>query len=352
MPLQIPVAVLGATGSVGQRFISLLDKHPWFKVVALAASDRSAGQTYSKATRWVLDTPMPGYAKDMVIVPADTNAVQAKIVFSALHTEVADELEPQFAKAGSAVCSNASSYRRAEDVPLLLPEINADHIHLVKQQRKNKGWSGCIVTNPNCTSTGLTIALKVLDNEFGVKKVFATSLQALSGAGYPGVPSLDIMDNIIPNVANGGEEEKVEWEPRKMLGKFTDGRIELADIKFSVHTNRVAVIDGHTVCASVELENAVAPEVAIQALRAYAAPLSARELPSSPRPVIEVREEADRPQPRLDRLAGKGMTTVVGRLRRDPILDLKFVVLSHNTIRGAAGASIYNADLLVSENLL
>jgi len=363
---QIPVAVLGATGSVGQRFISLLDNHPWFKVVALAASDRSAGQKYSQATRWVLDVPMPDYARDMFIVPATTEAVQAKIVFSALHSDVAKELEPQFAMVGSAVCSNASSYRRAEDVPLLLPEINADHINLVKEQRVLRGWSGCIVTNPNCTSTGLTITLKVLDEAFGVKKVFATSLQALSGAGYPGVSSLDIMDNVVPNVGNGGEEEKVEWEPRKMLGKYLEtleapssapetapkAGIQMADMKFSVHTNRVAVIDGHTVCASVELENPVEPEDAIQALREYAAPPSARELPSSPRPVIEVRNEADRPQPRLDRLTGKGMTTVVGRVRRDPILDLKFVTLSHNTIRGAAGASIYNAELLVSENLL
>lgn len=349
---QIPVAVLGATGSVGQRFISLLDNHPWFKVVALAASDRSAGQPYVKATRWVLDVPMPEYAKEMVIVPASTDAVEAKIVFSALHTEVANELEPLFAKAGAAVCSNASSYRRGEDVPLLLPEINADHVQLVKQQRKNKGWSGCIVTNPNCTSTGITIALKVLDNAFGVKKVFMVSLQALSGAGYPGVPSLDIMDNILPNVANGGEEEKVEWEPRKMLGKLNGDRIDLADIQFSAHTNRVAVIDGHTVCASVALSNPVEPEAAIQALRDYRAPESARELPSSPRPAISVREEPDRPQPRLDRLTGNGMTTVIGRVRRDPILDLKFVVLSHNTIRGAAGASIYNAELLVNEGLL
>lgn len=352
MPSPIPVAILGATGSVGQRFISLLDDHPWFKVVALAASDRSAGQKYSQATRWVLDTPMPDYAKDMLIVPANVESVQAKIVFSALHTEIAKDLEPQFAQAGSAVCSNASSYRRGEDVPLLLPEINADHIHLVKQQRKNKNWSGCIITNPNCTSTGLTIALKALDHAFGVKKVFAVSLQALSGAGYPGVASLDIMDNIVPNVANGGEEEKVEWEPRKMLGKFTDGRIDLADIKFSVHTNRVPVIDGHTVCASVELANPTDPQTAQAILRDFSAPASARDLPSAPRPVIQVREEADRPQPRLDRLTGNGMTTVVGRVRRDPILDLKFVVLSHNTIRGAAGASIYNAELLVGENLL
>ena len=355
---QIPVAVLGATGSVGQRFISLLDHHPWFKVVALAASDRSVGQKYSKAARWVLDDPMPEYARDMVVVPASTDCIDAKIVFSALHTEIANELEPQFAKAGAAVCSNASSYRRGEDVPLLLPEINADHLQLVKYQRQNKGWSGCIVTNPNCTSTGLTIALKALDNAFGVKKVLAVSLQALSGAGYPGVPSLDIMDNVIPNVANGGEEDKVEWEPRKMLGKYVEtlepprAGIELADITFSAHTNRVAVIDGHTVCASVQLEDSVEPEVAIQALRDFTAHPSAKDLPSAPRPVIEVREEADRPQPRLDRLAGKGMTTVVGRVRRDPILDLKFVVLSHNTIRGAAGASIYNAELLVSENLL
>ena len=349
---QIPVAVLGATGSVGQRFVSLLDNHPWFKVVALAASDRSVGQTYSQAARWVLDTPMPEYARNMVVVPATTECIDAKIVFSALHTEIAKELEPQFARSGAAVCSNASSYRRGEDVPLLLPEINADHIQLIKHQRNDKGWSGCIITNPNCTSTGLTIALKALDNAFGVKKVFAVSLQALSGAGYPGVPSLDIMDNVIPNVANGGEEEKVEWEPRKMLGRFNENKIDLADITFSVHTNRVAVIDGHTVCASVQLEKSVEPEAAIQALRDFSAPPAAKDLPSAPHPVIEVREEADRPQPRLDRLTGKGMTTVVGRVRRDPILDLKFVVLSHNTIRGAAGASIYNAELLVSEGLL
>jgi len=351
-PSQIPVAVLGATGSVGQRFVSLLANHPWFKVVALAASDRSVGQKYSQAARWVLDDPMPEYARDMVVVPASTDCIDAQIVFSALHTEIANEVEPQFARAGAAVCSNASSYRRGDDVPLLLPEINADHIQLVKYQRQNKGWSGCIVTNPNCTSTGLTIALKVLDNAFGVKQVIAVSLQALSGAGYPGVPSLDIIDNIIPNVANGGEEEKVEWEPRKMLGKFTENRIDLADITFSAHTNRVAVIDGHTVCASVKLDGPAEPEVAIQALRDFKAHSSARDLPSSPRPVVEVREETDRPQPRIDRLTGKGMTTVVGRVRRDPILDLKFVVLSHNTIRGAAGASIYNAELLVNENLL
>lgn len=347
---QIPVAVIGATGSVGQRFTSLLDNHPWFKVVALAASDRSVGQKFSDVCRWVLNDPMPDYARAMVVVPAVPEAVNAKIVFSALHNEIAKDLEPQFAKAGAAVCSNASSYRRGEDIPLLLPEVNAEHIQLVKIQRQQRGWSGCILTNPNCTSTGLTVALKALDDAFGVKKVFAVSLQALSGAGYPGVSSLDIIDNVIPNI--GGEEEKVEWEPRKMLGKLIDSKVQLADIGFSAHTNRVAVIDGHTVCVSVELARPTDPETAEAILRAYAAPLSARELPSSPRPVISVRQEADRPQPRLDRLTGKGMTTVVGRLRRDPLFDIKFVLLSHNTIRGAAGGSIYNAELLVNENLL
>ncbi len=348
---KIPVAILGATGSVGQRFISLLENHPWFKVVAVAASDKSAGQKYSQAARWVLDSPMPDYVKDMVIAPATTEAVQAKIVFSALHNEVAKDLEPQFAKAGLAVCSNASSYRRGEDVPLLLPEVNANHIHLVKEQRKNKNWSGCIITNPNCTSTGLTIALKALDDAFGVKKVFAVSLQALSGAGYPGVSSMDIMDNIIPNI--NGEEEKVEWEPRKMLGKLNQNKIDLAEIKFSAHTNRVAVLDGHTVCASVELNSPPSDlQTVLQTLRSYQAPAEAKDLPSAPKPVISVREEADRPQPRLDRLTGKGMSTVVGRVRKDSILDIKFVVLSHNTIRGAAGGSIYNAELLVNEGLL
>ena len=347
---QIPIAVLGATGSVGQRFISLLDHHPWFKVAALAASDRSIGQSYAQACRWVLNEAMPEFAREMVVVPATPECIDAKIVFSALHNEIAKDLEPQFAQAGFAVCSNASSYRRAEDVPLLLPEVNADHIQLVKIQREQRGWSGCILTNPNCTSTGLTVTLKALDDSFGVKKVFAVSLQALSGAGYPGIPSLDIIDNVIPNI--NGEEDKVEWEPRKMLGRLNDSKIQLADIGFSAHTNRVAVSDGHTVCASVELARPADPEAAEAVLRAYRAPESAGELPSSPRPVIEVRSEADRPQPRLDRLTGNGMTTVVGRLRRDPILDLKFVVLSHNTIRGAAGASIYNAELLVNEKLL
>ena len=347
----IPVAVLGATGSVGQRFISLLDGHPWFKVVALAASDRSVGRPYGEACRWILSEPMPAWAREMIVVPAAPGSVEAKIVFSALPADLAKDIEPQFAKAGAAVCSNASSYRKDPDVPLLLPEVNADHIALVKAQRKARGWSGCLTTNPNCTSTGLTVALKALDDAFGVKRAFVASLQAISGAGYPGLASLDIADNVVPYIASS-EEEKVEWEPRKMLGKLNGGGIALSEMKLSAHTNRVAVTDGHTVCASVELERECGPEAAIRAMRDYCAPASARDLPSAPQPPIVVRDEADRPQPRLDRMTGKGMTTVVGRVRPDPLLHLKFVVLSHNTIRGAAGGSIYNAELLVQEGLL
>ncbi len=347
---QIPVAVLGATGSVGQRFVSLLDNHPWFKVTALAASDKSIGQPYSEACRWILSEPMPAWAREMVVVPAAPEALSAKIVFSALPANLAKDLEPQFATAGFAVCSNASAFRREPDVPLLLPEVNADHIALIRRQRQVRGWSGCILTNPNCTSTGLTVALKALQDSFGLKRVFVVSLQALSGAGYPGVPSLDIIDNVVPYI--GGEEEKVEWEPLKMLGKLVDSKVELADTKFSAHTNRVGVADGHTVCASVELGAAVSPEEAMRAMTEYRAPAAACELPSTPSPVISVRQEADRPQPRLDRMTGKGMTTTVGRVRPDPLFHLKFVVLSHNTIRGAAGGSIYNAELLVQEGLL
>jgi aspartate-semialdehyde dehydrogenase len=248
------------------------------------------------------------------------------------------------------VCSNASTYRRDPDVPLLIPEVNAGHIALVRRQRQQRGWRGAILTNPNCTSTGLTVALKALDDAFGVRRAFVVSMQALSGAGYPGVPSLDILDNVIPYI--GGEEDKVEWEPRKMLGALGAESIQLHDVQISAHTNRVAVSDGHMVCASVELGTPATPEAAIRALSDYQPPAAARDLPSAPRPVIRYRDEADRPQPRLDRLTGHGMSTVVGRLRPDPLLTLKFVVLSHNTIRGAAGGSIYNAELLVQEGLL
>jgi aspartate-semialdehyde dehydrogenase len=351
MSSKIPVAVLGATGSVGQRFISLLDNHPMFEVVALAASDRSAGQAYGKACRWILTEPMPEWARDMIVVQPKPDQCNAKIAFSALPADQAKETEPEFARAGVAICSNASSYRTEPDVPILFPEINAEQVYVVKEQRKRRGWSGCIITNSNCTSAGLSVALKALQDAFGVRRGVVVSMQAISGAGYPGVPSLDITDNVIPYIG-GNEEEKVEREPRKILGKLAGGEIQPADFVLSAHTNRVHVTDGHTVCASVELGTPATPEQAVEVMRAYQAPLAARDLPSAPDPVIVVRDEIDRPQPRLDRMTGRGMATVVGRVRPDPIFHLRFVVLSHNTIRGAAGGSLYNAELLVKEGLL
>lgn len=348
---KIPVAVLGATGTVGQRFIQLLDNHPWFEVTTLTGSDRSAGQIYGDVCHWLMNTEMPTWARSMRVVPTVPVDYHVAVAFSALPAGTAKEVEPVLAQAGVAVCSNASAYRQEPDVPILLPEANADHADLVKFQRQQRGWKGCIVTNPNCTSTGLTIALKALRDAFGLKKLFAVSMQAISGAGYPGVASYDILDNVIPYVG-GAEEEKVEQEPRKILGTFTGQAIELADFVASAHTNRVPVADGHTVCASVELATPATPEEALKVLRQYRGPAASRNLPSSPDPVIVVRTANDQPQPRFELSTGKGMATVVGRVRPDPLFTLKFVVFSHNTVRGAAGGSLYNAELLVNLGLI
>jgi len=350
MAERIPVSVLGATGSVGQRFVQLLDGHPWFELVALTGSDRKIGKSYGSACNWVLDEAMPEWAESMILKPSDPGEMSVQVAFSALPSRVAKDVEPQFAQAGVMVCSNASAYREEPDVPVLLPEVNADHAGILTAQRTIRGWRGGIVTNPNCTSTGMTVALKALQDAFGLRRVFVVSMQALSGAGYPGIASLDIIDNVIPNIQ--GEEEKVEQEPRKMLGAFRDGQISFAEFMISAHTNRVAVRDGHLVCLSVELKNPSGMDAAAEALESYTAPQSSRDLPSAPNPVILLRHEDDRPQPRLDRMTGKGMTTVVGRLRPDPLLHLKMVVLSHNTIRGAAGGSIYNAELLVKQGFV
>ena len=351
---KIPVAVLAATGSVGQRFVQLLDNHPWFKVVALTASDRSEGHTYRQACHWILTDPMPKWAEDLVMLPTTAEGLkgagQIALALSALPADIARDVEPQIAEAGIVICSNASAYRRAEDVPILLPEVNPQHADLVTIQRQKRGWKGAITTNPNCTVTGMTVVLKALQDAFGLKCIFAVSMQAISGAGYPGVASLDILDNVIPNI--GGEEEKVEFESRKMLGTLENGEIQLADFAISAHTNRVAVSDGHLVCLSVELGQRVTVEDAARAIRDYKSPEISADLPSAPRPVLVLREESDRPQPRLDRNTGQGMTTVVGRLRPDPLFDLKMVVLSHNTIRGAAGGSLFNAELLVKKGLV
>jgi aspartate-semialdehyde dehydrogenase len=346
---KIKVAVLGATGAVGQRFVQLLENHPWFEVTALTGSDRSVGQPYAEACRWVLDKAMPEYARNVRVVPTEPG-IDSAIVFSALPSDQAKAIEPAFARAGHAVCSNASSYRMEADVPLLIPEVNPDHTSLIRVQQKNRGWSGFIATNPNCTSTGFTIAFRPLLDAFGIRKAFVVSMQALSGAGYPGVASLDATDNVIPYI--GGEEAKVESEPRKMLGRLNDTEVTEAAFAISAHTNRVAVIDGHTVCASLEFDRAATPQEAAQALTDYPWAAIVRSLPSAPEKVIEIRQEPDRPQPRRDRDAGKGMTTVVGRMREDPLFHVKFVVLSHNTIRGAAGGSILNAELMVAQGIV
>jgi aspartate-semialdehyde dehydrogenase len=347
LPAPIPAVVLGATGMVGQRFIQLLDGHPWFRVAALTGSARSAGLPYAQACRWLLNSPMPGWAAELPLLPDEAAEAEARLAFSALPAEAAREIEPALARRGMLVCSNASAYRDASDVPLLLPEVNPQHTQLISRQRAERGWDGAIVTNANCTITGLTVVLKALGDRFGLRRAFIVSLQAVSGAGYPGVPAMDILGNVLPYI--GGEEEKMEWEPRKMLGRLHEGHIELASVEISAHANRVPVADGHTVCLSVELERPQSLDGTAAALRGYQAPAESRGLPSAPPAPILLRDEPDRPQPRLDLLTGGGMTTVVGRLRRDALFDYKMVILSHNTIRGAAGASIYNAELLVRQ---
>ena len=342
---RIPVAVLGATGAVGQRFAQLLTDHPWFEIAALAASERSAGKTFAEVAKWVIPgDPPPGLGR-MPVLPLEPN-LPARLVFSALPGNVAAEVEPLFAQAGYAVCSNASAYRQSADVPLLIPEVNADHVEMIEEQRARHGWAGLIVTSPNCTTTGLCLPLKALDVAFGARQVSAVSMQAISGAGYPGIPSLDVLNNVVPYI--GGEEEKIEQETRLLLGRMQGGsRIE-AEVVVSAQANRVPVLDGHTVCMSVGFESRPTAEEAVAALADYRGPDAVRGLPSAPEQPVLVRAEPDRPQPRRDRDAGGGMSVSVGRVRPCPLLDLRLVSVSHNTLRGAAGGSILNAELLVA----
>jgi aspartate-semialdehyde dehydrogenase len=343
------VAVLGATGTVGQRFIQLLDNHPWFEITAITGSDRTKNRKYGEACNWVLPGNIPSSVKDMT-VQETAPGLDAEIIFSALPSKKAKVFEIEFAQAGHQVFSNASAHRLAEDVPLIIPEVNADHAELVHYQRKHRNWRGCLVTSSNCTSTGITVSLKPLLDVFGIQRVFAVSLQALSGAGYPGVPSIDLIDNVVPYI--GGEEEKIETEPLKMLGNLANNKVNGADFVISAHANRVSVVDGHTVCISIELDQNVEPKEALLAWEAYQPNEIVRTLPSSPSATIEVRREPDRPQPRRDRQAGNGMTTTIGRVRPDLILHLRYVVLSHNTVKGAAGGSLQNAELLMAMGLI
>jgi aspartate-semialdehyde dehydrogenase len=345
MEQRIPVAVLGATGAVGQRFVALLDGHPWFRVAALGASERSAGKRYREATRWILDSPMPDWAGDMKVSECRPG-IEARLAFSGLDAAVAGGIEEEFARAGHAVVSNARNHRMDPDVPLLIPEINADHLDLIQDQKRRFSGSGFIVTNPNCSTVGLALSVAPLHRAFGVRRLITATLQAISGAGYPGLASSDILDNVLPYI--GGEEEKMESETLKILGAARAP----ASFPVSAHCHRVQVSDGHTLAVSVEMERKASPEEATETLRAFRSALAPLGLPSLPERPIVVRTEPDRPQPRFDRMAGRGMVVTVGRVRRCPVLDLKYVALVHNTIRGAAGAAILNAELLKARGLL
>jgi aspartate-semialdehyde dehydrogenase len=345
---KIEVGILGATGTVGQRFIQLLEDHPWFEVKWLAASDRSAGKRYRDATSWQLEGAPPANVADAT-VDEGVPGRGPKLIFSSMASSLAGEIEREFAAAGHIVVSNSSHYRMAEDVPLLIPEVNPGHLGLLPSQRRERGWTGAIVTNPNCAAVGLVMALAPL-KQFGLMNAMVTTFQAVSGAGYPGVPSLDALGNVIPYI--GGEEEKVESEPQKILGDLTGDRIEPLPMEISASCHRVPAIDGHMVAVSLEFERRPSREELIAALEGFRGIPQERELPSAPRRPIHVMEAPDRPQTRKDAGLEKGMATPVGRIRECPVLHWKMVALSHNTLRGAAGAAVLNAELMNSEGLL
>jgi aspartate-semialdehyde dehydrogenase len=350
MQEKIRVGVLGATGAVGQRFVELLADHPWFKLTALAASDASAGRPYGDACRWLLSSDMPSNVADM-IVHETSPTIDCDLVFSALPGDLAGRVEEDFASAGYGVFSNARAHRQDPDVPLLIPEVNPDHLSLITTQRTGRGWErGFIITNPNCSAVMLTMALAPLHKKFGLRSVLVSTMQGLSGAGYPGVPALDALDNVIPFI--GGEEEKLSLEPRKMLGQVRGEHVEFANFAISAHCNRVPAREGHLETVSVALENPAKPEDFLKAWCEWAPLPQQLNLPTAPRPPLIVRTEPDRPQTRLDRDAGRGMAVTVGRVRPCDVLDIKFVVLGHNTIRGAAGASVLNAELMVAQGMI
>jgi aspartate-semialdehyde dehydrogenase len=350
MPQQkISVGILGATGVVGQRFIQMLEAHPWFEVAWLAASDRSAGQTYGDAVRWRLKTPIPEHVRRTQVSNASPEGAP-RVIFAALDAGIARELEPQFAAAGCAVVSNSSAFRMHENVPLVIPEVNADHLPLIEKQCWRKESGGYIVTNPNCSAIGLVVALAPLHKKFGVESVFVTTMQAVSGAGYPGVASLDILGNVIPYIAK--EEEKMEEETRKLLGRLNSDHVDPAAFSMTAHCNRVAVEDGHTESVSVKLRQKTDPAEIIAAFNGFRSTPQQLQLPLAPAQPLVYDDAPDRPQPRFDVDRGKGMTVSVGRLRPCGVLDYKFTVLSHNTIRGAAGAALLNAELLRAQGYL
>lgn len=329
---------------VGQRYIQLLENHPWFEIAWLAASDRSSGKKYGEAAKWRLDTPLPRRIAEMTVSPAEPTGAP-KIIFASVDAAIAREMEPAFANAGCAVLSNSSAFRMAPNVPLVIPEVNADHLEMIEEQPSRRESGGYMVTNPNCSTIGLVMTLKPLEERFGIEQIFVSTMQAVSGAGYPGVASMDILDNVVPYI--GSEEEKMESETLKLLGKVEGHAIKPLAARMTAHCNRVPVVDGHTECVSIKLRRAATREQILAAWNEFR-PLAGRNLPFAPEQPVEWCDLADRPQPRLDRNRGRGMAVTVGRLRPCNLLDWKFVLLSHNTVRGAAGATILNAELLAS----
>jgi aspartate-semialdehyde dehydrogenase len=347
---KLRAGVLGATGMVGQRLVSLLADHPWFELTEVAASERSSGKTYAEAVRWHLDAPIPAGARDLVVRSLNPS-LECDFVFSALDSSVAGEAEEAFARAGYPVVSNSRNHRMDPDVPLLIPEVNAAHLDAIPLQQKNRGYeTGFIVTNPNCSTAGLVLVLKPLAEAFGLEKIFVATLQAISGAGYPGVASVDIQGNVVPFIS--GEEEKMESEPQKLLGKWNGERFVDAGLGISAHCNRVPVIDGHLECVSVSLKKIASLNEVREALREFEVSAELAALPSAVRNPIVVLDGQDRPQPRRDVNAGNGMAAVVGRVRECPLLDVKLTLLSHNLVRGAAGAALLNAELLAARGFL
>jgi aspartate-semialdehyde dehydrogenase len=344
-----PIGILGATGMVGQRFIQLLESHPWFEVTWLAASDRSSGKKYGDAAKWRLDTPLPERIARMTVSPAEPEGAP-KIIFAALDADIARDMEPKFAAAGCAVVSNSSAFRMHANVPLVIPEVNAEHLHLIEEQPWRKESGGYMVTNPNCSAIGLVLALKPIEERFGIEQIFVTTMQAVSGAGYPGVPSMDILGNVIPYIKS--EEEKMEAETLKLLGRFEGHAVKPLAARMSAHCNRVAVEDGHTESVSLKLRQPAQAEDILAAWDEFRCLPQKLKLPTAPEQPVIYESAPDRPQPRLDRDRGRGMSAVCGRLRPCNIFDWKFTVLSHNTIRGAAGAAVLNGELLKAQGYL
>lgn len=342
--------ILGATGIVGQRLVQLLAEHPWFELTELAASERSSGKKYSEAVKWHLKEPIPAAATDLVVKTLEPT-LDCDFVFSALDSSVAGPAEEAFASAGYPVVSNSKNHRMSPDVPLLIPEVNADHLDAIPTQQKNRGFgTGFIVTNPNCSTAGLVLVLKPLADAFGLERMFVVTMQAISGAGYPGVPSLDILGNVVPFIS--GEEEKMEEEPQKLLGKWDGSRFVEAGLGISAHCNRVPVENGHLECVSLSLKKIATLSEVREALRSFAVSDELAALPTAVRNPVIVLDEDNRPQPRRDVEAGHGMAAAVGRVRECPLLDVKLTLLSHNLLRGAAGAALLNAELLASRGFI